>query len=271
MAVITLTTDWSRSDYYIGAVKGKLISGDSSLSIIDVSHQISSFNTMQAAFVLKNCYAEFPSGTVHILGVNSVLTPKRSLLIVEKDKHWFLCSDCGFPGLLFPEEDIKVYRVDIEKDKGNTFISLNIFADVALKLSKGKKPEEIGRMCEDYVKQFPLLPTIDKNLINGSVVYVDSYSNAITNINKDTFYRVGEKKSFEIYVSSNHYIIHKISKSYADATTGELVAIFNSADLLEVAVVNGPAAQLLNLKSNSPVRIKFLSEQKDNNLLLSGD
>ena len=71
MAVITLTTDWRNHDYYVGAVKGKIVSRDPSTTIVDISHQVTSFNVMQAAFVLRNCYAEFPEHTVHIMGVNS--------------------------------------------------------------------------------------------------------------------------------------------------------------------------------------------------------
>ena len=53
MAIITLTTDWNKSDYYLGAVKGKILSIDATAQIVDISHQIQQFNLMQAAFVLS--------------------------------------------------------------------------------------------------------------------------------------------------------------------------------------------------------------------------
>ena len=266
MAVITLTSDWQTNDYYIGAVKGKILSHDSATAIVDISHQIAPFNIMQAAFILRNCYAEFPDNTVHILGVNSVLSHQKPLLIIEKNSQYFLCSDCGFPTLLFPEEDSKVYKYSIKDQEGGNFISLNIFVEIALKLLEGEKPDSFAQLTDKYVQQRPLLPTIDSNLINGSVVYIDSYSNAITNINKDTFNRVGKGKHFEIFVQSNHYVIDNISKTYSDVASGELVAIFNSVGLLEIAMVNGPIAQLLNLSTNSVIRIKFSDKKKTNQL-----
>ncbi len=271
MAIITLTTDWRNSDYYIGAVKGKIVSRDPSTTIVDISHQVTPFNIMQAAFIIRNCYSEFPEGTVHILGVHTILSKKRALLIIEKDKQFFLCSDTGFPDLVFPEEEKKVFRVNVDLNPGDTFASLNIFVDVAFRVLEGKLTEALAEECNDYRHQVPLLPTIDSNQINGSVVFIDSFSNAITNINKETFERVGKGKAFEIFVQSNHYKIDKMCNTYTDMPTGELVALFNSANLLEIAIANGPASELLNLSNNSVIRVKF-KEQKDlNNLFLSGE
>lgn len=266
MAIFTLTTDWRNSDYYVGAVKGKILSNDITSVIVDISHQILPYNVMQAAFVLRNCYKEFPAGTIHLIGVNSVLSPKRNLLIIEKDKQFFLCSDSGFPDLIFPKQDFKVYKLSVDSKEGNTFASLDVFAKVAGKLAKGKKAEEIAEMTTDYLHQVPIRPTIDNHLINGSVVYIDSFSNAITNISRETFDRVGEGNEFEIYVQSNHYIIDRISDSYLNVTTGDLLALFNSSDLLEIAISNGPAAELLNLSINSTIRIKFKNTKPENSL-----
>jgi S-adenosyl-L-methionine hydrolase (adenosine-forming) len=271
MAVITLTTDWWKSDYYVGAVKGKIVSRDVASVIVDISHQIAAYNIMQAAFVLRNCYQEFPVGTIHIVGVNSILSAKRSLLIIEKDKQYFLCSDTGFPGLIFPNQETKVYRYKVDSGTGNTFASLDIFVDVAFKIIKGEKIADFASECTDYIMQVPIRPTIDNNLINGSVVYIDSFSNAITNISRETFNRVGEGSGFELFAQSNHYVIDNISTSYADVATGELLALFNSSDLLEIAISNGPAAELLNLSVNSTIRIKFTGVKIENDLLLSGE
>jgi S-adenosylmethionine hydrolase len=192
-------------------------------------------------------------------------------LIIEKENQFILCSDSGFPDLLFPNDDKKVYQHSIDATEGNTFVSLNIFIDIAFKLLDGKKADDLATLTEEYIQQKPYLPTIDSNLINGSVVYIDSYANVITNISKDTFERVGKGKSFEIFIQSNHYKIQSISKTYNDLPTGELVAIFNSMGLLEIAIVNGPIAELLDLSINSVVRVKFLEGKKTNELQLSGE
>lgn len=269
MAVITLTTDWNTSDYYIGAVKGKILSRSNSVVIVDVNHYVAPFNIMQASFILSNCYKDFPDNTIHILGVNSALSIKRSLLIIEHKKQYFLCSDCGFPSLLFPEEEVKVYKYQLKSNMEHAFLSFDIYVDVAFRIINGEKPTEIGTQTTDFVQQKPLLPTIDKDLINGSVVYIDSYSNAITNISRDIFERVGSGKPFEIFVQSNHYKINKISNTYSEVPSGELVALFNSSGLLEIAMAYGPIAKLLELGTNSVIRVKF--SKGKNQLQLSGE
>ncbi len=271
MALITLTTDWRKSDYYIGAIKGKILSHDASTVVVDINHLVAPYNMMQAAFILRNCYFYFPAGTVHIVGVNPVLSRKSSLLILEKEGHYFLCSDTGFPGLIFPDQNVKVYRLNLTKTPVHSLESLDFFVDAAFKLIAGEAPADFAEETSKYILQLPLRPVIDNRLINGNVVYVDSYSNAITNISRETFSRVGDGMDFKIYVQSNHYVIDKISHSYQEVASGELLALFNSADLLEIAISNAPAAELLNLDVNSTIRVKFAHATQSNKLLLSGE
>ncbi len=49
----------------------------------------------------------------------------------------------------------------------------------------------------------------------------------------------------------------KISKNYNVVEVGEMGAIFNSLDLLEISQRNGKLAELLDIKLNSPVTVKF--------------
>ena len=78
MQLITLISDWNSADYYIGAIKGKVLSNCSDIHIIDVNHQISSYNITQAAFVIKNTYQNFPKGTIHILAISSEANDKKN-------------------------------------------------------------------------------------------------------------------------------------------------------------------------------------------------
>lgn len=269
MPIVTFTTDWNKGDYYIGAVKGKVLSKNSTIQIVDISHQVQPFNLMQAAFILRNCSFEFPKGTVHIVAINAALTEKQSLLIVKIKNQFFLSADNGIAGLLGGDAPDAVYKVKL-REKLNNFLSLDLFIEVACEIAEGKDPANIGELTEDYVSQIPYRPVIDKNLINGSVIYIDSYSNAITNISKEIFESIGKGKEFEIFVQSNHYKVNKINQTYSDSGTGDLLAIFNSANLLEIAINYGNAADLLNLSVNSTIRVKFYDERPQVKLKLTG-
>jgi len=102
-----------------------------------------------------------------------------------------------------------------------------------------------------------LRPTIDESVIIGRIVYIDSFDNAITNISKDLFDRVARSRKYQIFVQSNSNKINQISSNYYDAPEGELLALFNSLNLLEIAMNGGNAAQILSLDTDSTVRITF--------------
>lgn len=269
MAIITLTTDWNKSDYYLGAVKGKILTKDPTTRIVDISHQVQPFNIMQAAFIARNCCYNFPEGSIHLIAVNASLSEKRALLIIESKGQYFISSDNGIVGLLTDGQPDAVYKLSKSDGKMN-FLSLDVFLDAAFQLIEKKNPGAIAEKTDKYESQIPYRPVIDKNLINGSVIYIDSFSNAITNVSRETFEKVGAGKSFEIYIQSNHYKIDRINDSYADSASGELLALFNSVGLLEIAINHGNAADLLNLGVNSAIRIKFYDEKPDTKLTLTG-
>jgi S-adenosyl-L-methionine hydrolase (adenosine-forming) len=263
MAAITLITDWYNSDYYLGALKGKLLNLYPEVQIIDISHQIPSYAYTQAAFILKNSYHLFPTGTVHIVGVNSEASEENPFVAIKHNGHFFVGADNGIFGLVFADSEFKAVKLNINVI--TTFPELDVFADTAVLLSKGGKFEKLGTSYSKLYIHAPLLPAIDESVINGSIIYIDSYGNGITNISQEVFERVGKDRRFEILVQSNHNRIEQINKSYFETSGGELLALFNSTGMLEIAINKGNAAQLLNLGVNSVVRIKFsdTSEQED--------
>ena len=78
MAVITLTTDFGLKDHFVGAIKGTIYKELAEAKIVDISHEISPFNIQECAYILKNSYKAFPEGTIHIVGVDSEPTSRKS-------------------------------------------------------------------------------------------------------------------------------------------------------------------------------------------------
>jgi Uncharacterized conserved protein len=267
MAVITLITDWSNSDYYLGALKGKLLNLAPEVLIIDINHQIPSFGYSQAAFILKNSFHLFPAGTVHIIGVNSEASEDNPFVAIKHNGHYFVGADNGIFGLVFADSEFKAVKLNIKVK--TTFPELDVFAETAVLLSKGSKFEKLGASYSKLYIHAPLLPAIDESVINGSIIYIDSYGNGITNISHDVFERIGKDRRFEILVQSNHNKIIQINESYYETSGGELLALFNSTGMLEIAINKGNAAQLLNLGINSVVRIKFYDNSEQEELKLT--
>ena len=258
MHIITLTSDWNENDYYVASLKGKLLSVCPEAHIIDISHSVKTFNSSQAAYVVRNAYPHFPDNTIHIIAVNTEPEEGTQLLGARLDKQYFLCADNGILSLLEGSEPEEVVRLTgYYQENPETFLALSVFASAACALSAGTALSKLGSPAKDYNRQTPLRATIEDNTIIGSVIHIDSYQNAITNISEELFKRVGNGRPFVIYVQSKHYTINRINQRYNESDPGDLLAIFNSSGVLEIAMREGNAAGLMRLTTNSTIRVEF--------------
>lgn len=261
MPVVTLTTDWNNNDYYLAAVKGLLLQMDGDVSIVDISHEIKAFKTTQAAFVIRNAYKYFPEGSVHLIFIDLEKKDGVDYIAVKADNHFFISADNGIFSLILNEMNCEIIKLEkLEKDNEKSFPGLRTFTTTAINLVKNKDFFSLGEKKSSFTESYPLRATIEENTVTGSIIYVDSYGNVITNITRELFIRIGKNQAFEILVQSKHYTLNQISTHYSQVPHGELVAIFNSANLLEIAINKGNASRLLNLGFNSSIRIEFLPE-----------
>ncbi|NMB72242.1 MAG: SAM-dependent chlorinase/fluorinase [Bacteroidales bacterium] len=261
MPVVTIISDWSQGDYYLASLKGALLSALDGVPVVDIIHSVSSFHLGEAAFVLGNSYRRFPSGSVHLICVDTFPQKNKRFLIVKGDGHFFLTADNGIAGLLFPQGGMEVYEIT-SFTALSAFPELDVFVPAAVHIVKGLDLNIIAVPAGKWKSMVPILPVYDDRTITGSVVYIDSYRNAITNIDRQLFDKVGKGRSFEIVVQSNRYRLTRIVNSYDEITSGELMGLFNAAGFLEIAIARGNAADLLGLDTQSVVRVTFFNQEK---------
>jgi S-adenosyl-L-methionine hydrolase (adenosine-forming) len=263
MPVITLTTEWKADDIYNGIIKGLLCNLCPGATIIDNASSIPSFNISIASFVIRNTYNNYPKGSVHIICVHSEADKDQDHLIVKAKGHFFIGTDNGIFNLILnadPEEVVK-----IRKDE--TTNELEIFAKSAAEIISGKEISDIGEPVKSIVERVPLRATIDKDVIIGSIIFIDSYGNAISNITKEVFFRVFENKKYRILIQSNKNYTENISQKYNDVPIGEMLARFNQLDLLEISINGADVSELLSLTVGSAVRIDLAQNSKQANHL----
>lgn len=264
MSIITLISDMGHKDFYVAAIKGKILKQiDKPVTIVDVTHSVPPFDIQYAAFTLKNIYEEFPEGTVHIISVDSEITPRINPIIVKHKNQYFIGADNGIFSLAFDGIPENIYEITIKQDSDLlTFPTKTLFIKAACHLARGGTPEIIAKKITSITIKQTFRPVVNNNTLRGSVVYIDNYGNIITNISKRLFKEVGRGRKFSIFF--RNYDIDKISQSYFEAPLGEMVALFNSTDNLEIAINKGvrggggSASQLLGLKLNEIISIEFL-------------
>lgn len=258
MALITLLSDWGTKDHYAGMVKGRILSKIPGATIVDISHTIPPFNLNSAAFVLKNSYQVFPKGAIHIVDVTSEATIEMPHVLAEYDGMFFIGADNGIFSLAFDHNPDTLIEIDIHQESDTfTFAALDVFVKVAQHIVEGGNIKELGPARAGLAKKIPLRPVTSEDLIKGHVVYVDSYENVFTNIDRELFSKIGKKRPFRILFGASRYSVKKISQSYKDVHEGEIVALFSSSGNLQIAVSMGNASGLLGLNVDDTVRVEF--------------
>lgn len=257
MGIITLTSDWGYTDFYQASVKGMIYKYLPEANIIDISHSIKAFDIVEAAFIIKNTYPSFPEGTVHIIGISTEESIKHSHTIVYYDKQYFIGTDNGIFSMIFDNEPDEIIEIDVLLDSSvNTFSSRDRFVKAATHLAQGKPMDELGDSKSELVSMILFEPSADKNGIKGIVTYIDNFENLFTNISFDLFSSFINGKKFEILFNS--YEVKHISDSYSDVRPGEIVALFASNGMLEIAINKGNAASLLGMKKRSTIIIRII-------------
>jgi S-adenosylmethionine hydrolase len=257
MAIITLTTDLGDKDIYQAALKGSIFKLLPTVNIVDITHSVAAFNVQQAAFILKNSFYYFPEQTVHLIGIDTVYNSDTKYLAVRYKNHFFVGSDNGIFSLMFDSDPDEIVELNIMQDlKFLHFPLADIFVKAACHLAGGGKLNEIGLPLESMEKKMNLQPVVEKNMIKGVVIYIDSFQNVITNITKEFFNKVQQGRQFTLSFKRNETINH-LSWHYNEVPEGEKLCLFGISDHLEIAINKGNASGLLGLNLGDSVIINF--------------
>ena len=260
MPIITLTTDLGNTDHYVGAIKASILRQMEQVNIVDISHQIHTFDIAHAAFVLKHVYKDFPPKSIHIIGVNGVSEHDNNHLVVFADDHYFIAADNGIFSLLLDVKADKIVKITQPMDTDfNTFPTKDSFVKAACHLARGGTMELIGSIVDDFSeKRSKLTPLFEKNSIRGSIMHIDHYGNAISNIDKRLFTEVAKNRRFSIHFGRReHYELTKLMQTFNQVPLGEALALFSSSGHLTISMNMGKAASLMGLELNDTIRIEF--------------
>lgn len=258
MAVVTLISDRRGDDFFLGRLKGQLLSTCNNLNIVDLAHNFSHHSVKRAAFILKHSYKNFPEKTVHLIGVDGECSENKKHLIAKVNNQYFISADNGLFSLVFETSEIqKLIKIPECKHEIPKIPALFTFGKIACEIINGKDISEFGESTTDIKLLMPLNPTFSKDYILGHVIYIDSYKNAVTNISYELFSEMSKGRKFDIIPGIPKYKITKINRSYHDVSAGEVVAVFNSLALLEIAMNKGNIAELYSFNSSTKIRIEF--------------
>jgi S-adenosylmethionine hydrolase len=255
MAIITLLTDSGESDHYVAAIKGKILSTNPGINIIDITHSIQPCDLAHAAFVLRNTFREFPKGTIHLVGVHATGSRDDASIALQVEDHFFVGADNGLFGLITERPHQNLVELNSVTTTTTTFPEKEIFAPAAARLASGVAITALGKPMATFKKMIDRQMKATRKQIMGHVVRVDHYGNLITNITKEAFGILSTGKVYTVQFGGEKF--RKLNTQYAQADEGECFVLFNSSGLLEIGIYKGNASELLGLQYDSIVNITF--------------
>ena len=274
MSIITLTTDYGLKDHFVGALKGKILSEYSEAIIIDISHDVDPFNTVEASYIIGSSFSSFPKGSVHLIGVDMEFNKENQHIAMQWNDHYFIAADNGILSMLSQKiVPQKIVAINIHDRLSSEATDLDVFVKVACHIAKGGLLNVIGKEIKN-IKQVTDLHAVvsdDGNSLKGHVIYIDHFGNIITNISKKYFIEVAKGRPYEIVLKTkniktilpNYSAIASSDKYPIKSYEGEKLAIFNEAGFLEIAIFRsnpskvGSANSLLGLNYRDVINIVF--------------
>ncbi len=261
---ISLLTDFSLRSPFVGLMHAVITQRYPEAKIIDLFHEVLPYAIAEAGFWLSRSYHYFPAGTVHVAVVDPGVGSERAIIAGLCKGQLFLAPNNG---LLLPvfagESMVECRQLDLAAVKqyclpeiSATFHGRDIFAPVAAALAAGQCDfEQLGpSMAVD-----DLMNTADSviqpanwidDCLTGAVVSIDHYGNLMTNIDVSM---LGEQRNWHVICNKQCFTL---TYTYASSAPGTAIALINSLNVVEIAIVNGNATQELDIKRGAKVIIQ---------------
>jgi len=187
VSVITLTTDFGTGDWFVGTMKGVIASLAPGTRVVDLTHDVPPGDIRSGAFALAASHRFFPKGAIHLAVVDPGVGSGRKAIAVQTAKAVFVGPDNGVLSWALAKEKIRaIHALENEayflQPVSPTFHGRDVFAPVAAHLSRGVPIRKFGPALKDFVRLDWPEPRARRGRIEGEVVYVDRFGNAITNL-----------------------------------------------------------------------------------------
>ena len=232
--IITLLSDWRLRDPYVAMLKGELLKAQPEAQLIDITHYVDKFNLLQTALLMKTSYTSFPEGSVHLILTNMSLNSTFSPVALFHNGHWFIGEDNGVFFLMFGQE-AALKGFQLADNEGNALQqTLLMLQQIAA-----------GNLADE------------NRQIDGHIVYVDAFNNAVTDIPASMFAKAVGKRPFTATIQSKG--VWTITKHFGqyEASDNEMFLSDNALGLLEVASFQSDVAVLADLEPGDKIIIKY--------------
>ncbi len=255
--VIALLSDFGTRDHYAGTMKGVALGICPDATLVDISHDVPTHDVLAGALELAASYRYFPAGTVFLVVVDPGVGSTRRGIAADAGDYKFVAPDNGVLTVVLDEHPPRrvvelTERRYARPTVSRTFEGRDRFAPAAAWLAKGIELTAMGRPAGAIARLEVPHPRVADDEIEGQVLRVDRFGNLITNIDRKAFEKLS---GTPLDIRAGARQVSKVVSTYADASVGEVCALFGSTDHLEIAANGASAADELGVGRGALVHI----------------
>lgn len=258
--ILTLTTDFGTKDGFVGTLKGVIWSICPAAQIADISHEISPQNVLEGALTLWRAFVFFPSSTIHLAVVDPGVGTSRRPIATRIGGHTFVGPDNGLFTPMFEDAEKNGGRVETVHlinakyflpEISHTFHGRDIFAPIAAHLANGVPLTELGPAITNPVRLSMPKPEKTADGWRAHVTAVDVFGNCTTDLPAAA---LKERKRVTFRLCGQE--ARGLEVSYGHKRPGDLIALVDSENYVEIAIVNGNAAKILGAQVGDVVQVE---------------
>lgn len=238
--MIVLFTDFGADDIYVGQVKAVLAQHAPDAQVIDLLHSAPNFDIESSAHLIAALYRRFAPGSVFLAVVDPGVGGAREAVVMMTDGYWFVGPDNGLLSIIASRATAtRLWRITWRPAHlSSSFHGRDLFAPIAAWIAAGQFPT-------DKLAGSNALKVQSSGEDTPRVIFIDHYGNCLTGIRAE-----GLTDAAILQVAGRGL---PRAETFSKVGLGEPFWYENSVGLVEIAVNQGSAAQMLGLQAGSAI------------------
>lgn len=266
---VSFLSDYGRTDEFVGVCHAVMVDLVPELRIVDITHDVPSFDVRAGGLALVRAVQYLPEGVVLAVVDPGVGTARRCIAVAVGDS-FLVGPDNGVlaPAVAMLGGSSDVVALENPKYRlpapGPTFAGRDIMAPAAAHLANGVPMSEFGPSVAPASLAPGLVPLPhdhDDGQIVAEVLWIDRFGNCQLNLGPEQLQERGAKPGgfIGIQIGAEQRRVRWV-QAFADAKPAELVVLTDSYGMCALALDQSSAAFFLKARPGTPVEIHFPEE-----------
>lgn len=263
MRPVCFLTDFGLADDFVGTCKGVMLGVAPGLTIVDLTHEVPSFEVEAGAEILQHATRYMPPQTVYLAVIDPGVGTGRRALVLRTGTEALLVGPDN--GLLLPAanslgsvlEAVVLTNPDYQVHPvSNTFHGRDVFAPAAAYLASGTPLGELGQTVDSssLMRLDEIRPSREQGeALEAGIISIDRFGNArLSLMQEESGLEYGDVLQVD---TGDGQMFVRYVETFGSSNAGELVIVPDSHWRLSLSINKGNASQALGLRVGNRVRL----------------